>query len=528
MIKSHLKFFIRVFLKDKFSSILNILGLALGIAVGIVLLLILQNDFTYDENYVNHERIFRLGAHYQIPGTDTNTGATARELGPILKDEFPEIQELVRIKIFDHSLVKQNSTGYEKAFYEENVIQADSSYFKVFSHKFIAGNPRLCLSDPHNVVITQTTAVKYFGLNDPLNKLLLVNDESWKVAGVIRDLPENTHLKFDILLSGLPDHREWTIKNGKPVSLAFWNPDVHTYLLLPEHYDPKNFHSRFQPIYNRFFKETGDQLGGHNTPILQHLTDIHFSKFDDDEPHGSLTYLYAFSGIGCMIILLACINYMNLSNAKAVNRATEVSIKKILGSGKLALIFSILGESILLSMISFVVAIVLVFLSLNSTSLNQLIGKNLTPNFMDNPVLFLGSVGITFCIGLISGLYPAFYLPAFPAISALKGRFKNVKSNRLLRKALITTQFAISIFVVVCTLFMRNQIDYMQNKDLGFNKNNVLVVPIKDNTVHQSLQAIRNELARDPHISSTTGSRSVIGMGIGGNVMFGESETGMH
>jgi len=245
MIKSHLKFFIRVFLKDKFSSILNILGLALGIAVGIVLLLILQNDFTYDQNYANHERIFRLGAHYQIPGTDTNTGATARELGPILKDEFPEIQGLVRIKTLDHSLVRQNSTGNEKAFYEENVIQADSSYFQVFSHKFIAGNPRPCLSDPHNVVITQSTAVKYFGVNDPLNKLLLVNDETWKVAGVIRDLPENTHLKFDILLSGLPDHREWTIKNGKPVSLAFWNPDVQTYLLLPELYDPENFYSRF-------------------------------------------------------------------------------------------------------------------------------------------------------------------------------------------------------------------------------------------------------------------------------------------
>mgnify|MGYP001558193029 FL=1 len=172
-------------------------------------------------------------------------------------------------------------------------------------------------------------------------------------------------------------------------------------------------------------------------------------------------------------------------------------------------------------------AIALVVFILNTTSFNQLIGKNLTPDFINNPLLLLGSVSIALGIGLLSGLYPAFYLPAIPAVAALKGRFKNSQSSHLLRKGLITLQFAISIFVVVCTLFMRNQIDFVQSKDLGFNKDNVLVVRIQDKSVHQSLQAIKNELLSNPHIISATGSGSVMGMGIGGNVMFGESETGM-
>ena len=530
MLFSHLKFATRAFMKDTFFSVLNILGLALGIAVSIILLMILQNDFSYDEHYANHNRIYRLGAHYQIPGTDTYTGATARELGPILKDEFPEIETLVRIKMLDRQLVKESSKGSERVFFEEKIAQADSTYFKIFNHEFITGDVTTCLNDPHTVVITESMARKYFSMDIPLEKTILINNEIRKVTGVIADFPENTHLRFDFLLSGLTEIREnWdeTTKDGKPISLLFWNPDVYTYLLLPDSYDPREFYSKFPSIYNRFFKETGDEIGGGNTPILQPLPEIHFSNFDDDAPHGNLTYLYAFSAIGFMIILLASINYMNLSTAKAVSRATEVAIKKIVGSRKRTLVLSFLTESVLLSLFALVVAAGLVVLVLNTTAFNQLIGRNLSADFIFNPVLLWGSIGIALGIGLISGLYPAFYLPAIPAIAALKGKFKNSRSSQLLRKGLITTQFSISIFVVACTLFMRNQIEYVQNKDLGFNKDNVLVIPINDTTAFNNLGTIRNELLRNPQIISTTSSGSSIGMGIGGNVMFGESETGM-
>jgi len=530
MLRYHLKFALRAFLKDKFFSGLNLLGLALGIAVSIVLLLIVQNDFTYDQHYAGHQRIYRLGAHYRIPGTDAFIGTTARELAPILMETYPEIEAMVRIQTFDRQLVKENDGGIEKAFYEEQIVQTDSSYFTLFSHEFVTGDRATCLRDPHNVVITESIAGKYFSTDNPLDKTLLINNEIRKVTAVIRDLPENTHLHFDFLLAGLPEIRPtWdiTVKDGKPIPLVFWNPDVYTYLLLPDQYDLNRFYSRFGTIYNQYFKDAGGELSGSSTPLLQPLADIHFSNFEDDGPHGNLTYLYAFSGIGFMIILLACINYMNLATAKATSRATEVGIKKVVGLHKRALVLSFLGESVLLSFFSLLVAIALIVVVLNTTSFNQLIGKNLTADFLNNPLLLFGSVSIALCIGLISGLYPAFYLPAIPAITALKGRFKNSRSSHQLRRGLITIQFAISIFVVVCTLFMRNQIDYVQNKDLGFDNDNVLVIPVMDESVYQSLQVIKNELLHNPNVISAAGSASAIGTGIGGNVMFGESETGM-
>ncbi len=527
MLINHLRFAIRIFLKDKFFSSLNILGLALGIAISIILLLILQSDLTYDQHYANHERIYRLGAHYQIPGTDVNKGTSARELGPLLKDQFPEIEAMVRIQTMDHTLVKYSKSGKELAFYEENVMQADSSYFQVFSHEFLAGDVATCLDDPHNVVITASMAKRYFNDDDPINKTLNIMDQLWEVSGVIRDSPENTHLKFDILLSGLPTHRDWTIKEGKPISLAFWNPDIYTYMLLPDQYDPQDFYTKFVPIYDRYFKQIQDEIVGNYTPILQRLKDIHFSNFQDDGPHGNLTYLYAFSGIGLMIIVLACINYMNLSTAKAVSRATEIAIKKIVGSRRRTLVLTILGESIFLSFVSLILAAVLVVLVLNTSSFNQLIGKNLTLDLLNNPLLMWGSLGITLCIGVISGLYPAFYLPGIPAITAMKELFKNRKSSHDFRKVLITTQFAVSIFVVVCTLFMRNQIDFVINKDLGFGKDNVLVIPINDDQVHKRIQSIKNELMQNQNIIGITASQDLPGPGIGGNVMYGKSETGM-
>lgn len=530
MLITHLKFAIRAFLKDKFFSGLNVLGLALGISVSIVLLLIFQSDFTYDQHYAKHDRIYRLGSRYEMPGTNENIGSTARELTPIVKETYPEIEEIVRIKTFNHLLIKNESAEGQRLFYEEKVAQTDSTYFKIFDHAFIAGDVASCLLDPHSVVITESMAKKYFNSSDALDKTLIINNESRKVTAVIADFAEDTHLKFDFLLAGLPEIRpdwDFTMKNGKPISLVFWNPDVYTYLLLPDNYDPNRFYSRFNTIYNRYFKETGDQLSGTCVPVLQSLSEIHFSDFEDDQPNGNLTYLLAFSGIGLMIVLLACINYMNLSTAKAVKRATEVAIKKIIGSQRRTLVFSFLSESILLSLISLLIAIITVAFVLNTTSFNELIGKNLTLDFFNNRLLLIGSLAITLGIGLLSGLYPAFYLPSIPAITALKGRFRNSGSNHLFRKGLITTQFVISIFVVVCTLFMRNQIDYMQKKDLGFNKDNVLVVPIADKSVHQSLQTIKNELLKNPKILAATGSAGVMGMGIGGNVMFGESEKGM-
>ncbi len=527
MLQTHLKFFIRVFLKDKFFSILNILGLALGIAVSIILLLILQHDFAYDKHFANHENIYRLGAHEQATGVDFRVARSARELGAILKEEFPEVLAFTRANDWDHTLVTYENNGEEVFYYEDDVLRSDSTYFTVFKHEFIAGDEKTCMNLLNSIVVTQTTARRYFGDADPLDKILLIDGQSWKVTAVIKDLPDNTHMKFDFLLSGLAKSREWVVDAGQIKSEAFWNPDVFTFLVFPDQYDPKNFHDKFPTLYNKYFKSFGDQVGGKYTPILQPLADIHFtSDLQSDEPNGNIAYVYAFTGIGIFIILLACINYMNLSTAKSVKRASEIAMKKTLGSSKRALVLSFLGESVFLSFISLIVAVNIVMVVLSLSSFNTLIGKELSADFLNNPLLLFGSLGIALGIGILSGLYPAFYLPSVNTLSALKGSFKNRKSSHLLRKVLITTQFAISIFVVVCTFFMQDQIDYVRNKELGFNKENILILPIQDTLVQNRIVSIKNELLQNPKITEATTAYNVIGMGVGGPVMWAEGEDG--
>jgi len=503
MLRNQLKFFVRIFLKDKFFSTLNILGLALGIAVSIILLLILQNDLTYDQYHVKHKRIFRLGGHLQATGVDSRRARTSRELGVILKEELPEVQVVVRANNWDHTLVKYESKGGEKAFYEEDIVRTDSTYFQVFTHQFIAGDPYTCLTDLNTLVVTESTAKKYFGDEDPINKSLIIDNQPWKVTAVIKDLPENTHLKFDILLSRLVD-REWVVDKGQIKSEAFWNPDVYMYLLMPEHYNPNDFERKFASIFNKYFKAFGDQVGGKYTPILEPLADIHFhSDLDSDEPHGNIAYLYAFTGIGVFIILLACINYMNLSTAKSVTRATEIAMKKTLGSGKRSLVVSFLGESVFLSFISLALAIVLVFVVLRLTSFNQLIDKNLAPDFLHNPLLLFGSLGISLGIGIISGLYPAFYLSSLHPVKVLKGSHK-VGSNALLfRKGLVVFQFALSIILIVVTLIMSQQIHFVANKNLGFDKESLIYIPFQGD-LDKKYSVFRQRLATLPGIKAVS------------------------
>ena len=526
----HLKFAIRIFLKDKFFSGLNILGLSLGIAVSVILLLILQNDLSYDKYHVKHKQIYRVGGHLWAPGVDSYQSRSARELGRILKEEFPEVQDVVRANAWSHVLMKyKDESGNEKAWYEEDVVRTDSNYFQMFTHRFVAGDPKTCLVDLNTLVLTESTAKKYFGKESALDKQIYVDDELYKVTGVIEDVPENTHLKFDFLLSQLPD-RQWVIENGELKSEAFWNPDVFTYLEFPEGYDTKQFHEKFPAgIYGKYFKSFGDKVSGHYEPILENLADIHFhSTLDSDEPHGNLAYLYGFTAIGIFIILLACINYMNLSTARSVNRAGEIAMKKTLGSSKRALVISFLSESVLLSLVAMIVAIGLVFVVINFTSFNSLIDKSLGTDFLSNKLLLFGTIGLTLFIGILSGVYPALYLPSIPTLTALKGAFKNRKSSLYLRKSLTTIQFAISICVVVCTLLMQEQIDYVRSRDLGFDKENVVLLAIQDTTVQNHINAIRTEFEQNPKILGSTVAYNVMGLSVNGfAVMMAEGETGM-
>ena len=505
MLINHIVFAWRIFKKEKFHSLLNISGLALGITVGIILVLILQHDLTYDQHHTKHDRIYRLGARQEMTGDDFHGAITARELGPVLQAEFSQIEKVTRIEVWGRTLISLDDKS--KSFYEEEIVRADSTYFDLFTHQFLAGDKNSCLTDLNFVVLTKSAAQKYFGTTDVIGKTVLIENTEYSISAVIMDLPENSHLKFKLLLAGIPD-RKWF----DTLSESFWNPDVYTYLLVKEGFDPTEFSIAFQSIYSKYLKATGDRIEGRYTPILEPLAAIHFhSTLKADLPQGNSMYLYTLLGIGALIILLACINYMNLATAKSTNRSREIAIKKTLGSGKWSLIVSFFLESIVLSVISFLIALVLVTLILEGTPFNQLIGKNLMFDITVQPQLLIISLAIAIGIGCLAGSYPALVLSRIPALTAIRST-GHYFSGANTRRILIGIQFAVSIFVVTSTLFMQEQIDYVRSRNLGFEKENVLVMPIQDSVIQKQILPIQNEILKNPNILSATTSQNVIGM----------------
>lgn len=507
MMINHIVFAWRIFKKEKYHSILNVLGLTLGIAVGILLMLILRFDLTYDQHHANHNRIYRLGARQQMQGDDFHGAITARELAPVLQAEFSQIEKVTRIEVWGRTLVTP-SVSETKSFYEEEIIRADSTYFDIFTHQFLTGDRTSCLSGLNSVVLTNSASQKYFGTTDVIGKTILIDNTMHSITAVIEDVPKNSHVRFEILLAGLPD-RDWF----EIPSESFWNPDVYTYLLVKEGFNPKEFTVAFQTIYNKYFKETGDRIEGRYTPILEPLASIHLhSTLKADLPQGNIMYLYTLAGVGVFIILLACINYMNLSTAKSSSRSAEIAIKKTLGSGNRNLIVAFFVESILLSLISFLLALFLVAFILKSTSFNLLIGKNLVLDIINQPELLIVALGISIGVGCLAGSYPALVLSRIPAKKALRVVQASFFSGANTRRILIGVQFLVSIFVVASTLFMQDQIDFVRSRNLGFEKENVLVIPIQDTIIQKQITPIRNEILKSPNILSVTTSQNVIGM----------------
>jgi putative ABC transport system permease protein len=506
MFINHIVFAWRIFKKEKFHSLLNVSGLALAITVGIILVLILQHDLTYDQHHLNHNRIYRLGARQEMTGDDFHGAVTARELGPVLQTEFSQIEKITRIEVWGRTLISRDDKL--ESFYEEEIVRADSTYFDLFTHQFLAGDKNSCLTDLNSIVLTNSAAQKYFGTSDVIGKTVLIENKEYSITAVIKDLPENSHLKFKLLISGIPD-RDWF----DTTSESFWNPDVYTYLLVKESFDPNQFSVAFQSIYNKYLKSTGDRIEGRYTPILEPLASIHFqSTLKADLPQGNKMYLYTLVGVGVFIILLACINYMNLATAKSTNRSKEVAIKKILGSGKRILMANFFVEAIFMSLLSFLIALVLITIILGGTSFNQLIGKNLLFNIADQPQLLIISLAIAIGIGCLAGSYPALLLSRIPSLKNIRATDGNHFSGAIIRKLLIGIQFTVSVFVVTSVLFMQDQINYVRSRNLGFEKENVLVIPIQDTINQKQIIPIQNEILKNPNIISVTTSQNVIGM----------------
>lgn len=505
-------FTLRVLWKNRFFTFLNVFGLTFGLAASIWLALYLKNELTYDQHHENHERVYRLSHKFIAPGVEFNTASSASELPAMMQEEFPEVLAYAR---FVGSNVREIS--YQNTlFAERDIYYSDQDVFRLFTHKFLAGNPSTALTEARSAVITASIKQKLFGDGQGLNEIVKIDGENFKITGIIEDSPKNSHFRFNILLSQI------AVRQFGPEGIGFdsevlWNSDGYTYILVPEAFDKAAFLEKFEGFDEKYFGPFAKVVNGKHHFRMQKLADVHYDAelIDDDLPKGNTANLYAFTAIGLAILLLACINYVNLATARAGLRSKEIGIRKVLGSNSISLKISILLESLIQVGASLLLAIGFVWLIIERTPFQSWLGANFEFNLLHQPDLLIGLILLVLFTGLISGAYPAFYLSRINTVSAIKGSWKASKGGNWLRQGLVLFQFIISIGVLSTTLLMRDQISFLQKSELGFAKDQVIVLNTLDSTSQARSKTMQDELLKSPYIESATSSNFVPGMEIG-------------
>ena len=461
---------IRVLLNNKFYSFLNIFGLAIGLSVAMIIMLYVQKDYSFDKHHENWEQIYRIESRYKIGGKDDEFALTSTVLAEMMAETYPEIRNFVRFQNAGRQLFRKQDQQY----YVDNIMFTDSTVFDVFTHEFVYGSAVGALDDPNSLVLTESISRRIFGKNNPVGEILETDNNRFIVSGVIKDLPDNVHMTYDGLVSMSTITSQQGPLNAQQKSQQLWNISLYSYLVLPKNYDVKQIYNRFPEFFDEYMAPLVRlaNLGDASfTPRLVPLADVHFnSEVQYDLPTGNKAYTQSFMAIGIFILILASINYMNLATARATNRSKEVGVRKVLGSTRGRLRGQFMSESIVIAFFSLLLAVLIVNILIQGTNLNDLLDKELSLDFMGNPLLLFGSLGVTLVIGLLSGLYPAFYLSAISVLVAMKGSVKTGPGSLFLRKILVAFQFFISIGVVISTLLMGDQISYMRNKDLGLTK----------------------------------------------------------
>lgn len=526
MFKTYIKVAVRNLLRNRVYAIINIVGLSAGIACSLIVMLYIQNELTYDLHHEKHDRIYRLGSVFVMKGELENAALSSPNMGPLLMEEYPEIEAMCRLRYLPRLKV---SSG-EASFYEERLMLADSTLFDVFTHHFIYGDPDSSLTKPNSIVLTASMAQKYFGNRNPVGDTLTASNQfRYAVTGVIEDLPDNAHHRFEGLLS-YSTVKKFDLGDRPDFMVSLWALRDFTFLLFPENYNIQRFYDRFPAFYDKYMEPVGCEFNGYYYPYPEKLTDVHMNpKLDYDFfTSGNRSYIYAFSAIGLFILLLACINYINMATARSVTRAREVGIRKVMGSRRRDLVFQFLGESLLLSFVALLLGLGIAEVVLELTPFNALMEKNLQLNIMENPVLILLATGMTVVLGILSGLYPAFYMSAIVPVRALRGKLASTGRSLALRKGLVIFQFTISIGVIISTFLMQNQVSYMRNVDLGFCTDKICVVPVSDTTTRDKLPEIRAKLEAHSGVRATTTARNVPAHSVGRMIFRIEKKNGMH
>lgn len=502
MFRNYLKITLRNLWNNKSYSFINIVGLAFGLASCIIILLYVNNELSYDKHHKKADRIARVASFIDFSGSYLELATTSAPMGPTLRNDYTEVEDMVRFRPRGEFLVRSGDVNIK----ESDIIFSDPSVFNVFTIPVIHGNGETALIEPYTLALSKSKALKYFGTENVVGKtLLLDDDQTFEITAVYEDMPETSHFNFDFLLSMETNADE--ANNGVWISNNF-----RTYLLLKEGTDLKAFEENFRSIKKTYIEPqliqfTGNTLedfqeaGNSIEYELQPLTDIHLHSdlVAEFEPNGNIKYVFLFSGLAGFILILACINFMNLSTARSVKRAKEVGIRKTLGSVRKQLVTQFFTESILLCLFSFLIALLIVELTLPFFS--NLSGTNLVSNYFSNTNLILSIAGIVLLTGLLSGSYPAVMLSGFQPIKVLKGVLD--KGTSRFRSLLVVFQFSVSLVVIIGLLVINKQLDFIQNQSLGFQKEQTVIIH-DAYTLDTNLNVYKEELLKEPEFKNAT------------------------
>lgn len=519
MLRNLLLVALRNLKRDIGYSLLNILGLTMGITFGLLLIFYIKDELSYDRYNVKLDRIYRITSFIREQDKPMmKWTSTQGPLGPTLKREYPEVEQTVRMIGSGKNMYKEGDLH----LYIDKVFFADSTVFDVFTYPFIEGDPRTALVAPNSMVLTQSVAKEFFGRTTGVvgKSLRSEKGDVYKITGVIRDVPMNSHLRFNLLIS------ESTL--GKDFDQGGWGGfNIFTYVLLRPNTDAAAFEKKLLPMYDKYMAPI---FAKYNIRIhygVQPVASIHLHSDFQGEPEqlGDISYVYIFASVALFMLLIACINYMNLATARSARRAKEIGIRKVSGSTKSQLIAQFLVESTVTALCSLLLSIGCIALLL--PLFNSLAGKSISFGSLVAPSTIFILLAVVVFVGLVAGSYPAFYLSKFNPVHVLKGSLSKGSSNVILRQVLVVLQFTVSMIMIICTWVVYNQLNYLENKDVGFTKSNVLSLTVNaDHDVRSEIRAFKNDMKKDPQVLSVSTSQAVPGQDVSFNLFEVESPKG--
>jgi len=515
MIKNYLKVALRSIQRNKLSSFINIFGLALAMSCSLLIYLFVQDERSYDKYHPHSNRIYRVTRNFLSPDGSVNLhlGHLAPPFGPLLKNDFPDMEEVARTLRARLLVAYQENAEEKRSFNEESAYFAEPEVFRIFTIPVLEGSPDKGLQEPFNIMLSENTAKRYFGTESAVGKSLKVNDRyAVVVSGVFADFPKQSHWHPEILVS-FSTLNDTTIYGRRGLETNWGNNSFGTYVLASESFDAKKTELQFPAFVDRHMRR---QDASNNEPMpsswtnlfLQKLTDIHLHSHLDseEETNGNINNVYIMGVIGLFIILIACFNFVNLSTARASKRAKEVGLRKVVGAFRNQLINQYLSESILIALFALVLSAG--FSTLALQWLNEFTGKSLHLNLADQFNLFIGLIGFAIVLGLMAGIYPAFVLSGFKPALILKGQQGSSKGKGSLRKILVVSQFAISIFLIIATLIVSQQLQFLNNRSLGYEKDQVVTLRYF-RELAPNYDAFYNELKKQTSIKNTARSSRI-------------------